>query len=264
MEKPLGVLIVDDEPFARAGVRTLIERDPDLCCTAECSDGHSAVAAIRADRPDIVVLDVQMPGLDGFEVVEAVGLARMPATVFLTAFERYAIRAFKISAVDYITKPFDDESFEQAMSRAKRVVRAAALHAAQERLKTLLDQMALAAAARPPEYLTRFSVRHDRSTIILSVGDVDWIEAADYYVKLHLGPTVRFLRATLDSLEARLDPAQFFRIHRSAIVNLGRVRELRPTFRGEHVVLLQDGTRLRLPRRRRRLLEQRLSLCPGG
>jgi two-component system LytT family response regulator len=258
MDRPLSALIADDEPHARRGIRTLIERDPELVCTAECADGPSTIDAIRANRPDIVVLDVQMPGLDGFEVIEAIGIARMPVTVFVTAFERYAIRAFKVSAVDYVTKPFDDDAFSAAMARAKRATRTATVEAMQEQLRALLAQVSANVHERPPQYLTRIAVKDERRTMILSVADVDWIEAADYYVKLHVAGTVRLLRATLDALEAQLDPAQFFRLHRSGIVNLGRIRELRPTFRGEHVVVLHDGTRLRLPRRRRALLEASL------
>lgn len=248
----LRVLVVDDEPRASAGVRKLVDRDPELECAGECHSGSAAVDAIRAGHADIVLLDVEMPELDGFGVVASVGVDRMPVTVFVTAYDQYALRAFRVSAVDYLTKPFDDEAFAATIGRAKRAARDRVSGATADRLLTLLESLQSSVGATPPaSYLDRIAVKADGRTVLLGVDTVDWIEAADYYVKLHTGAVTRLMRTTLGDLEARLDPSRFFRLHRSAIVNLDRVRELRPSFRGEHVVLLQDGTRLRLPRRRR-------------
>jgi two-component system LytT family response regulator len=251
----IRVLVVDDEPLARSGLRKLIGADPDLEWAGEARGGKAAVDAIRTRHPDIVLLDVQMPGLDGFGVVDAIGHEQMPVTVFVTAHDQHALRAFKASAVDYLMKPFDDEQFAAAMTRAKRAVRRDALEAMGDRLFDLLR------AARPAgsgHFLARIAVKERDRTVLVAVEDVDWIEAADYYVKVHAGGKCWFVHTTLASLEAQLAPTSFFRLHRSAIVNLSRISELRPGLRGEHVVVLRDGTRLRLPRRRRKNLQSRL------
>jgi two-component system LytT family response regulator len=270
--RPLGrirVLVVDDEPLARSGLRKLVEQDGELEWIGESRGGKSAVEAIRSGRPDVVLLDVQMPDFDGFRVVDAVGVDQMPVIVFVTAHDQYAVRAFKASAVDYLMKPFDDDQFAAAMARAKRAVQRGALDAMTERLIDLLrvtrqssDSADAAAgdtlhnAADP--FLSRLAVREHERTILVAVEDIDWIEAADYYVKVHAGGKAWLVHTTLSSLEDRLDPDRFFRLHRSAIVNLSRIRDMRPTFGGEHVVTLRDGTPLRLPRRRRRDFEERL------
>ncbi|HVT40720.1 MAG TPA: LytTR family DNA-binding domain-containing protein [Gemmatimonadaceae bacterium] len=265
----IRVLVVDDEPLARSGLRKLVEQDGELEWIGEARGGKSAVEAIRSGRPDVVLLDVQMPDLDGFRVVDAVGVDKMPAIVFVTAHDKYAVRAFKASAVDYLMKPFDDDQFAAAMARAKRAVHRGALEATSERLIELLqgtrqssDSADVAAGDTlhhaADRFLSRLAVRERERTILIAVEDIDWIEAADYYVKVHGGGKAWLLHATLSSLEARLDPDRFVRLHRSAIVNLSRIREMRPAFRGDYIVVLRDGTQLRLPRRRRRDLEERL------
>jgi two-component system LytT family response regulator len=251
----MRVLIVDDEPLARTGLRKLVQRDSDLVVVGECSDGREAVSAIERLAPDIVLLDVEMPELDGFGVIDAVPPERMPIVLFFTAYDRYAVRAFERSAVDYVVKPFDDERLTLALERAKRSVRSATLEELSERMVKLLHEVrrsrgSSVAAERDP-FLSRLVVKGEGRTMLLDVGEIDWIEAANYYAKLHLGARTHLMRTSLGSLESRLDPSRFFRLHRSAIVNLDRVRELRPSFHGEHVVVLRDGTRLRLPRARR-------------
>ncbi|MFL5537814.1 MAG: LytR/AlgR family response regulator transcription factor [Longimicrobiaceae bacterium] len=263
MTAPLRVVVVDDEPLARSGMCGLLARDPELSVVAQCADGAEAVAAIAGLRPDLVLLDVQMPEMDGFEVLRAVGPARMPVVVFVTAFDRFALRAFDVAAVDYLLKPFDDERFDLAVARAKHAVRNAEAGELGRRLMRLVERQGAPADAapstEPARHATRLVVKSAGRTVFVRVDEVDWIEADDYYAKLHVAGKTHLLRETMGSLEARLDPARFFRVHRSAIVNLDRVREVQFLFRGEHVVILHDGTRLKLSRSRLEKLEAMLA-----
>jgi two-component system LytT family response regulator len=251
---PLTALVVDDEPLARALVRVLLERDPEIAVAGECS-GVAAAAEAERLRPDILFLDVQMPEVDGFDVLADIGPERAPVVVFVTAFDRYAARAFEVHALDYVLKPIDEARFAVAVGRAKAQARARRAGAADPRLGALLEEHA--------RHTRRFLVRtHDR-TVVVNADDVDWIEAADYYASLHVGGKTHLLRETLTQLAARLDPERFFRVHRSAIVNLDRVREIHPLFRGDSELLLKDGTRLRLSRSRRAEFK-RLFAPPAG
>ena len=242
------VAIVDDEPLAREGLRALLEGDRDTQVVAECADGQAAIEAIRRTKPDIVFLDVQMPGLDGFDVIRALADAGdpLPAVVFVTAYDQYALKAFDVHAVDYLLKPFHDERFAEALARAK----ARRGEDMTERIARLLDE-------RKPKIM-RVLVKTGGRVLFIRADEIDWIEAADYYVKLHVAGKVHMLRESMAALEARLDPELFFRVHRSAIVNLERVRELQPFSRREHVLVLRDGTRLRLTRSRRERLAELL------
>ena len=260
----LGVLVVDDEPLARSGVSDLVARDPELRVVGECGDGPAAVDAIARLAPDIVLLDVQMPGMDGFgvlsEVVRTSGDRTLPEIVFITAYDRFALRAFEVSAVDYLLKPFDDDRFAAALARAKRRHEDAEVADAARRLLSVT----MAAPATPdsrfptPSYLSRILAKSTHKSELIAVDDIDWIEAADYYARLHVGARAHLVRETMASLEERLDPSRFVRVNRSAIVNLERVRELRPHGRGAHVVVLADGTRLKLTRERKERLEAAL------
>jgi two-component system LytT family response regulator len=250
------VLVVDDEPLARAGVVQLLARDPEISVVGECGDGRAAIDAINALRPDLVILDVQMPEFDGFEVLRSLPRERMPSVIFVTAYDQHALRAFEVHAIDYLLKPFDDERFTDSVARAKRNLRSAELGELSRRLGELLEERGTPPTAEPP--LTRLVVKHEGRVAFVRVEELDWIEAADYCVKLHTRGQVHLLRESLNALETRLDPARFFRVHRSAIVNLDRIRELQPYFKGEHVLILQDGTRLKLSRARRESLETRL------
>jgi len=260
---PLRVVVVDDEPLARSGMCGLLARDPELSVVAQCADGAEAVAAIAGLKPDLVLLDVQMPEMDGFEVLRAVGPARMPVVVFVTAFDRFALRAFDVAAVDYLLKPFDDERFDLAVARAKHAVRNAEAGELGRRLMRLVERQGAPAEAapstEPARHASRLVVKSAGRTVFVRVEEVDWIEADDYYAKLHVAGKTHLLRETMGSLEARLDPARFFRVHRSAIVNLDRVREVQFLFRGEHVVILHDGTKLKLGRSRLEKLESMLA-----
>ena len=260
MSERIRVLVVDDEPLARSGVCELLQRDADLEVIGEAASGSEAVEALRDLKPDLVMLDVQMPGMSGFDVIRAVGPELMPAVVFVTAFDQFAVRAFEVNAVDYLLKPFDDERFSLTVARAKRVIRQAHAGELSRKLAELLVNAGSAPTAAPaptPEqgYADRLVVKSGGRVFFLRTDELDWIEAADYYVKLHTGGKTHLLRETMNTLESRLDPRKFFRVHRSAIVHLDRIRELQPYFRGEHVLILQDGTKLKLSRARREKLE---------
>ena len=233
----MKVVIVDDEPLARTAVRLLVEEDPELTVAGECS-GVDAAALIESTRPDILFLDIQMPEVDGFDVLERIGMNAVPAIVFVTAYDQYAVRAFDVHALDYLVKPFDDRRFFAALLRAKERAR-----------------------QRKPgrEPVSRFVVRSREKIVFIKAEDIDWVEAADYYVSLHAGGRSHLLRKTMAEIEEELDPVRFVRVHRSAIVNLDRVRELHPLFRGDSILVLQDGTKLRLSRARREEFERRLT-----
>ena len=238
----LKALIVDDEHLARQQLRRVHGDVPGVRVAGECESGEEAVNAIVEVEPDVVFLDVQMPVLDGFDVIEAVGAERMPPVVFVTAHEEHALRAFRAHALDYLLKPVDPDDVRSAIDRVRRgLSRNASL--SDLRLTALLDER-----ARAERYLKRFIVRNDGRLFVVPADRVDWIEADDNDVILHVGRETHRLRGTLAALATRLDPARFARIHRSTIVNVERVREVQPWFRGESVLLLSDGTRLSVGR----------------
>jgi two-component system, LytTR family, response regulator len=243
-EQPkIRALLVDDEPLARSNLRFLLRQDPDVESIAEAGSGAEAVAAIRSTRPDLVFLDVQMPECGGFDVVEilkADGI--LPVVVFVTAYDEYALRAFDAGALDYLLKPADDARFALALQRAK------------ERLAARAPAVTGARAAEAP----RLTVRSAGQEIYVRIPDIDWVEAADYYVCLHVGPKSHLLRRSMAELERDLDSHLFCRVHRSAIVNLRRVRALRVDSTGEYEVILEGGQKLRLSRRFRKDLQTRM------
>jgi two-component system, LytTR family, response regulator len=244
------VLVVDDEAVARRRMRRFLAADSDVIVVGECGDGVSAVNAIRTLRPDIVLLDVQIPELDGFAVLQALAPPELPAIVFVTAFDRYAVRAFDLHAIDYLLKPFRRDRFELALTRAKARI---ASRARDKRLAALIEQL-----RTTPGHPARVTVRSAHRVLVLDWADVDWIEAADNYVKLHVGQTEHLLRRTLTSLEKELDATQFVRIHRSAIVQIDRVTELRPETHGDSTLQLRGGRTLTLSRTFRERLERLL------
>jgi two-component system LytT family response regulator len=264
MSRPIRVLVVDDEPLARSGIAELVERDIEMEVVGECGDGKSAIQSIRTLAPDLVLLDVQMPEMDGFEVIQAIGPERMPAVIFITAYDQFAVRAFEVNALDYLLKPFDDERFRAAISRSKRALNHNELDQLSQRLIGLLGttEQSRESGARTevPDseqaYLSRLVVKNAGRVIFVRAEEIDWIEAADYYVRLHVAHKSHLLRETMSALEERLDPARFFRVHRSAIVNLDRIAEIQPYFHGEHVLVLQDGSKLKLSRARKEKLER--------
>jgi two-component system LytT family response regulator len=252
-EGPLTVIVVDDEPLARRRLARLLKKHATVEVVAQCAGGRKAVDEIRERRPDLVFLDIQMPDLDGFAVVEAIGPEQMPAVVFVTAYDEYALRAFDVHAVDYLLKPYDEERFETALARGRERAdgRAAAPEREDDRLRALLREMlagAGGAAAPRPRYPDRLAVRTSDSTRILQVADVDWFETYGNYVRVHVGRATYLIRSTATRLMDELDPHRFARIHRRYLVNLDRVVEIQPWFGGDAVVVLRDGTKLRLSR----------------
>ena len=235
----IRTVIADDEPLARRGIRAHLNLEKDIEIVSECRNGREAVAAIEADSPDLVFLDVQMTELDGFGVVEAVGVDRMPPVIFVTAYDRHALKAFEVNALDYLLKPFDTERFAKALKRAKAQIEHRQISDLSRRLQTLIDDL-----KTDRKYAERLVIKSAGRIFFLSVDEIDWIEAADNYVRLHAAREAHLLRETMNSLEKRLDPEQFIRVHRSRIVNTQRVKELRPLFRGEYDITLKDGTRL--------------------
>jgi two-component system, LytTR family, response regulator len=247
------VIIADDEPLGRARLRMLLADEPWVELIAECADGPSTIAAIDKFRPDLVFLDVQMPGGSGFDVISAVGAARMPFVIFVTAFDRYALRAFDVHALDYLLKPFDRDRFRDALARARERIERSSNGDLERRLLAIVNDL------KPgPQPLERFVIKSGGRVFFLRADDIEWIEAAGNYVKLHVGAETHVFRETMNSLEARLNPSVFFRIHRSHIVNIERVRELQPWFNGEYVVFLTSGARLTLSRGYREKLHDRI------
>ena len=238
----LRTLIVDDEPLARERVRMMLGMHDDVAVIGEYGDGQQAIDAIRHEHPDLVFLDVQMPGVDGFGVLRALEGEILPYVVFVTAYDQYALRAFEVHALDYVLKPFNAERFSQALQRARTAI---ARHEESEgsvdkdRLRSLVAS--LTAEQREKQ---RIVVKSSGRVFFVKVDDIDWIEAEGNYVRLHMGPQSHLLRETMKGMESVLDTSQFIRIHRSTIVNADRIRELQPLFHGEYAVILRDGTRL--------------------
>lgn len=260
--RTIRVLIVDDEPMAREGIRVLLKDDPEIEVVGECTGGREAVRAIRDAEPDLVFLDVQMPEVDGFAVVEEVGVHKMPAVIFVTAYDQYALKAFEVAALDYLLKPYDDERFATAVSRAKEELRQGEVADLTRRLISLLEKQpgewATEPSAAAGKYLQRVMLKTSGRVTFLRVEDIDWIEAEGDYVRIHASGSRHLIRDTMKRLEDQLDPSRFVRTHRSTIVNLDRIKELHPFFHGDYLIVLKDGTELKLSRSRRRSLEDRL------
>lgn len=235
----IRTIIVDDEPLARSNLRVLLKSDATVEIVAECGSGVEAAEAIRHMRPDLLFLDVQMPECDGFDVLELLGPQLPSAIVFVTAYDQYALRAFEAGALDYLLKPFDNARFELALSRAK------------QKIEHGKDQ---------PRRFDRLTIKSAGQIAFISLSEIDWIEAADYYAALHIGTRTHLLRRSLADLEQDLDPSLFCRIHRSAIVNLDRIRGLRSNEDGDYTVLLHNDATLRLSRRYRKQLQSRLGM----
>ena len=236
----LRVLIADDEAIARRRIRRLLQAEPDVTIAAECADGATALGAILETRPDLALLDVQMPELDGFEVVQRLPEGDWPAVIFITAFDRYALRAFDVHALDYLLKPFPADRFRTALARARDRLRRRAHDGGLAALVAELRQR--------PRYLTRIAVRARGRVIPLPVSSIDWIQAADNYVTLHAGGREHLVRETLAALERQLDPERFVRIHRSTLINIDRIAEIAPAGHGDGLIRLRDGTTLTLSR----------------
>jgi len=249
----IQVLIVDDEPLARERIRKLLQKEADLEIIGECADGSEAVAAIRKQRPDLVFLDVQMPELDGFGVLEQLEPGPIPVVVFVTAHDRFALRAFEVHALDYLLKPFDAERFRNALERARDRVQGRQTGELSHRISELLADLRTGAKKQD-----RLAVKTGGKILFLRMAEIEWIEAADNYVNLHLGSEAHLHRETMAALEEKLPADKFMRISRSTIVNLERIRELQPLFHGEYAVIMRNGTRLTLTRSHRDKLQRLL------
>jgi two-component system LytT family response regulator len=234
----IRALIVDDEPLARERIRDLLQADPEIEIVGECSNGEEALQALSEKTPDLLFLDVQMPDLDGFGVIEAADPISLPVIIFVTAFDEYAVKAFEVHALDYILKPFDRDRFQAALERAKRYLVTDGRDL-DERLVALLEEL-----QDKRKHLTRIVVRSGGRIFFVRAEDIDWIEAAGNYVELHVARDSHLLRETMNTLESRLDPKCFLRIHRRVIVNLERIKQFEGVSHGEYMVVLRDGTRL--------------------
>lgn len=267
-EHPLRVLIVDDELLGRQRVEDLLRDEPGVSIVGTADSGAAAVEAIRTLRPDLVFLDVQMPGMTGLEVLAEIGPEAMPATIFVTAYDHYALKAFEVAALDYLVKPFDDERFEQALSRARGMIEMRQVQQATRRLLSLLGETPPAGdtgeersdAGARPRYLERIAVEMRGQVRVVPVEAIDYIEASGPYAEIHAGDRTFVVRERMQTLEERLDPDLFFRIHRSAIVRLSKIESLQRGSGGDYGVRLRDGTELSVSRGRREELEERLGI----
>jgi len=237
----LRVVVADDEPIGRQRLVRLLQAEPDTDVVAACADGEEAVEAIRKHAPDVVLLDIQMPHLDGFEVVAALGEAHQPTVIFVTAHDHYALRAFEVHAFDYLLKPVDQDRLQEAIRRAVAPAARAPQGSSTRRILTLLEELNARERQRGRD---RLVVRSPERAFFLRSETIDWIEAAGKFVHLHVGKAVHALRESMAELEQELDPARFLRISRSVIVNIDRIQEIQPWFQGDYVLILTDGTRL--------------------
>ena len=250
----IRTLIVDDMKLARVRLRHALARDSEIEVIDECANGREAVAAIRQLRPELVFLDIQMPKMNGFEVVEAIGAEQMPVTVFATAFDEFALQAFEVNALDYLLKPIDEMRLAKTVERVKRRIGETASGGLDERVLQLLGSM-----QNKPEYLKRIPVKTAQHTVLVLTEDIDWIGGAGNYLEIHAGRDIYLLREGISRLEQKLDPKHFIRIHRSMIVNLDRIKALHPMFNGDQTIILHDGTKLNLSRTYSEKLLARLS-----
>jgi two-component system LytT family response regulator len=238
MKDTIRTLIVDDEPLARRGIRSHLASELDIKVIGECSNGLEALAMLRKEKPQLVFLDVQMPELDGFGVIEEIGVAETPTVIFVTAYDAHAIRAFEVEALDYVLKPFEPDRFRKAVARARSEIEKKRNGEINLSLVRLLEEL------HGLKYLTRLAIKSAGRVQFVSVSEVDWIEAADNYVRVHSGRESYLVRETMSSLETKLDPRGFARVHRSIIVNIARVRQLQTMFKGEYEIVMQDGRHL--------------------
>jgi len=250
-------LLVDDEPLAREMLREMLQDDPQVAIVGESINGCEAVAAIRDHSPDLVFLDVQMPQLGGFEVLEALRKEEIPYVIFATAYDQYAVRAFEVHALDYLLKPFDRERFDAAWQRAKAQIIHERNDGTDERIIALLEDLKAG-----NKYLERLVIKAGGRIYFLETNEIDWIEAQGNYVSVHNGKKSHLLRETISNLETQLNPKKFVRIHRSSIVRIDRIQELQPWFHGEYRVILQNGTQLTLSRNYREKLQDALGKLP--
>jgi len=240
--KRFRALVVDDESLARKRITRLLGSEPDIEVVGECATGKDAVAFLARELPDLMFLDVQMPEMDGFAVLRELGPRKVPAVVFVTAYDGYALQAFEVNALDYLLKPFDERRFHETVERVRDRL-SNRQEGVSDRLAALIDNITPVKPNRG-----RIAIKTGGKVMFINMGDIDWVEAADNYACLHCSGTTHVLRETMHSLEAKLDRGMFVRIHRSVIVNIDRIAEMQPWFRGDYLVILKDGTKLKLSR----------------
>lgn len=240
---------MDDESLARKRILRLLDKEPDIEILGECATGKDAVEFLNRDVPDMMFLDVHMPEMDGFAVLREVGPRKVPAVVFVTAYDSYALQAFEVNALDYLLKPFDERRFHEAVERVRDRLANRPEGGINERLAALIDHMTPGKQNRG-----RIAIKTGGKVMFVNMTDIDWVEAADNYACLHCGGTTHVLRETMHSLEGKLDRGMFVRIHRSVIVNIDRIAEMQPWFRGDYLIILKDGTKLKLSRTYREVL----------
>jgi two-component system LytT family response regulator len=250
----IRALIVDDEPLARRRIKSLLAHDTTVDVIGECPDGYKALTSINELTPDLVFLDVQMPGMDGFEVIKTIGPDRMPTVIFVTAYDQYALKAFEVNALDYLLKPFDRNRFQKTLERARAMITRIQNGNVHHQLLSLLGYL-----RREQEIPDRFIIKSGGRVVFLRVEEIDWMRTVGNYVRLQVGRDSHLMRETMSGMEAKLNPDRFMRIHRSTIVNLDRVKEVQPWAKGEYVVIMRDGTRLIMSRRYRERLNERLN-----
>ena len=253
----IRVLLVDDEPLAREMLREMLQNDPQVVIVGESCNGREALEAIRAHSPDVLFLDVQMPEVGGFEVLDSLGKGQIPYVIFVTAYDQYAVRAFEVHALDYLLKPFDQERFNIAWQRARVQIMRDRTSGMDQRIVSLLEEMKAG-----KKYLERLVIKANGRIYFLEANEIDWIEAEGNYVSVHSAKKSHLLRETISSLESQLDPKKFVRIHRSSIVRIDQIQELQPWFHGEYRIILHDGTQLTLSRNHRDKLQEALGKLP--
>jgi len=271
LNRTIRALVVDDESLAREALLVMLDGDPEIEVIAECRNGKEAVAAIREQSPDVVFLDIQMPEMDGFQVVEEVGAMRMPVTIFVTAYDKHALRAFEAHALDYLLKPFDHDRFNTALQRAKTFIRQQKLGELSESLFAVLQDMKLKTGEQPSEMddikpgratqkgpIDRVVIKSGGRVYFLKTEAIDWVEGAGDYLSLHSGSQTHLIRETMGNFHARLDSQKFLRIHRSTIVNIERIKDIRPLYKGEYVITLTSGISLKASRGYRHELQSLL------
>lgn len=261
MQDKICTLIVDDELLARKALHVLLSTDPDIEIVAECGSGIEAIARIRMLQPDLVFLDIEMPDADGFQVIREIGVEKMPLTIFVTAYDKYAVRAFHARALDYLLKPFDHERFEEALLRVKKQIHQQKLGSTSEKLLALLGDMNVAAKnpaeqASGAEKTTRLAIKSGGRIYFIKTDEIDWVEATGDYVRLHVGNKAHLMHETMNGIHARLDHKTFFRIHRSSVVNIERVRDIQPLFKGEYIITLTSGVQIKSSRGYRQQLQK--------
>ena len=249
----IRTLVVDDESLARERIRDMLAGHQQIEIVAECTNGRDAIEAIQSLSPDLVFLDVEMPGMDGFGVLEALEPERIPTIIFVTAYDQYAVRAFEVYALDYLLKPFDQERFEKALDRAKTQISSERTEDLSQRILNALEEI-----KTRPVHLERLVIKMNGHVFFIKAEEIDWLEAEGNYVRLHAGKESYLLRDTISALEAQLDPKKFIRVHRSAIVNIDRITELQPWFHGEYRIILSEGVQLTLSRTYREKLHDLL------